>query len=85
MTSGRHNRDPFLILLPAPGRMSRPAKAAAKAPDGALSPQEERYAWEVLGVVMIGTLMSALDTSIVNVSLPAIMADFGSSTMATPP
>lgn len=28
---------------------------------------------------MIGTLMSALDASIVNVSIPAIMADFGSS------
>src|SRR4051812_3448395 len=28
---------------------------------------------------MIGTLMSAIDASIVNVSIPAIMADFGSS------
>src|SRR5665213_51797 len=28
---------------------------------------------------MVGTLMSALDSSIVNVSIPAIMADFGSS------
>src|ERR1700679_3466452 len=35
------------------------------------------YKWEVLGVVMIGTLMAALDQSIVNVSLPDIMADFG--------
>jgi MFS transporter, DHA2 family, multidrug resistance protein len=41
--------------------------------------QAERYKWQVLGVVMIGTLMSALDSSIVNVSIPAIMADFGSS------
>ncbi|MGZ3805873.1 MAG: DHA2 family efflux MFS transporter permease subunit [Pseudobdellovibrionaceae bacterium] len=39
----------------------------------------DRYKWEVLGIVMIGTLMSALDASIVNVSIPAIMADFGSS------
>jgi EmrB/QacA subfamily drug resistance transporter len=38
-----------------------------------------RYKWEVLSIVMIGTLMSALDSSIVNVSIPAIMADFGSS------
>lgn len=37
------------------------------------------YKWQVLIVVMIGTLMSALDASIVNVSIPAIMADFGSS------
>ena len=40
---------------------------------------QERYKWEVLVIVMIGTLMSALDSSIVNVSIPAIMADFGSS------
>ncbi len=44
-----------------------------------MTPEEAKYAWEVLGVVMIGTLMAALDNSIVNVSLPAIMADFGSS------
>src|SRR5471030_202819 len=43
------------------------------------SAQTERYKWQVLGIVMIGTLMSALDSSIVNVSIPAIMADFGSS------
>src|SRR3954465_3138485 len=42
-------------------------------------PKDPRYAWKVLGIVMIGTLMAALDQSIVNVSLPAIMADFGSS------
>lgn len=37
------------------------------------------YKWNVLLVVMIGTLMAALDSSIVNVSIPAIMADFGAS------
>lgn len=37
------------------------------------------YKWQLLIIVMIGTLMSALDSSIVNVSIPAIMADFGSS------
>ncbi len=36
------------------------------------------YKWEVLGVVMIGSLIAALSQSIVNVSLPDIMADFGS-------
>ncbi len=36
------------------------------------------YKWTVMTVVMIGTLMGALDNSIVNVSIPAIMADFGS-------
>ncbi len=38
-----------------------------------------RYKWEVLWVVMIGTLMAALDQSIVNISLPDIMSDFGST------
>lgn len=39
----------------------------------------DNYKWKVLVIVMIGTLMSAIDSSIVNVSIPAIMADFGSS------
>jgi EmrB/QacA subfamily drug resistance transporter len=46
------------------------AQAVADNPD---------YKWWVLGIVMIGTLMGALDSSIVNVSIPRIMADFGSS------
>ena len=37
------------------------------------------YKWIVMGIVMTGTLMAALDSSIVNVSIPAIMADFGVS------
>lgn len=41
--------------------------------------ENSKYKWQVLAIVMIGTLMSALDASIVNVSIPAIMADFGSS------
>ncbi len=40
---------------------------------------DAKYKREVLLVVMVGTLMAALDTSIVNVSIPAIMADFGAS------
>jgi MFS transporter, DHA2 family, multidrug resistance protein len=36
-----------------------------------------RYRWEVMAIVMIGTMMATLDTSIVNVSIPKIMADFG--------
>jgi MFS transporter, DHA2 family, multidrug resistance protein len=35
------------------------------------------YKWMVMGVVMIGTMMATLDSSIVNVSIPKIMADFG--------
>ncbi|HEY5038243.1 MAG TPA: MFS transporter, partial [bacterium] len=45
----------------------------------ALSRSNQTYKWEVLLVVMVGTLMAALDQSIVNVSLHDIMADFGSS------
>ena len=45
---------------------------------GAAAPSPASYKWAVLGVVMIGTLMAALDQSIVNVCLPDIMADFGS-------
>lgn len=44
-----------------------------------MSGTDDKYKWHVLQIVMIGTLMSALDASIVNVSIPAIMADFGSS------
>jgi DHA2 family multidrug resistance protein len=40
---------------------------------------QDIYKWQVLGIVMVGTLMSALDSSIVNVSIPAIMADFGAN------
>ena len=37
------------------------------------------YKWQVMIIVMIGTFMSTLDSSIVNVSLPAIMSDFSST------
>ncbi len=53
--------------------------AAKAAPAAAQSPANQTYKWEVLWVVMVGTLMAALDQSIVNVSLHDIMADFGSS------
>lgn len=37
------------------------------------------YKWIVMVIVMIGMIMSTLDSSIVNVSIPHIMADFGSN------
>ncbi|HTY13915.1 MAG TPA: DHA2 family efflux MFS transporter permease subunit [Candidatus Omnitrophota bacterium] len=37
------------------------------------------YKWIVMALVMIGMTMSTLDSSIVNVSIPSIMADFGSN------
>ncbi len=38
---------------------------------------DSRYKWAALGVVMIGTFMAVLDTSIVNVALPHMMSSFG--------
>jgi MFS transporter, DHA2 family, multidrug resistance protein len=35
------------------------------------------YKWTVMGIIMMGVLMATLDSSIVNVSIPKIMADFG--------
>lgn len=43
-----------------------------------LSPNPN-YKWVVMAIVMIGMVMSMLDSSIVNVSIPSIMADFGSN------
>lgn len=39
--------------------------------------KDEKYKWAALGVVMIGTFMAILDTSIVNVALSHMMASFG--------
>ena len=41
-----------------------------------LAPRE-RWQWGVLGVVLIGATMSALDISIVNIALPTIKREFG--------
>ena len=48
--------------------MSQPSPAA-----------NPNYKWIVMVIVMIGMIMSMLDSSIVNVSIPSIMADFGSN------
>lgn len=37
----------------------------------------QRWQWSVLGVVLIGATMSALDISIVNIALPTIKREFG--------
>lgn len=50
-----------------------------RAASGATATNPSSYPWRVLGVVMLGTVMSALDASIVNVSLPNIMASLGAS------
>ena len=45
--------------------------------DSAYHPQHHRYKWFVLGNIMLGTFMAVLDSTIVNVGLPKIMASFG--------
>jgi MFS transporter, DHA2 family, multidrug resistance protein len=35
------------------------------------------YKWSVMTIIMMGMMMATIDSSIVNVSLPKIMADFG--------
>ena len=40
-------------------------------------PSNPSYKWFVLGNVMLGTFMAVLDSTIVNVGLPKIMASFG--------
>jgi DHA2 family multidrug resistance protein len=43
------------------------------------SPEHRAYRWWILINIMIGTFMAMLDSSIVNVSMPKIMASFGAS------
>jgi DHA2 family multidrug resistance protein len=43
----------------------------------AFHPQHDRYKWFLLANIMLGTFMAVLDSTIVNVGLPKIMASFG--------
>ncbi|HET9869453.1 MAG TPA: MDR family MFS transporter [bacterium] len=52
----------------------------SRAPAAAPGRERPNYKWEVLWVVMLGTLMAALDQSIVNIALPDMMSDFGCTT-----
>lgn len=45
--------------------------------DSVWHPRNSKYKWFVLINVMIGTFMAVLDSTIVNVALPKIMASFG--------
>jgi DHA2 family multidrug resistance protein len=48
-------------------------------PAPAALPVRDSYRWQVLIVVMIATLMAGLDSSIVNIALPDMMAGFGTT------
>jgi DHA2 family multidrug resistance protein len=45
--------------------------------DSGYHPRNDRYKWFVLANIMLGTFMAVLDSTIVNVGLPKIMASFG--------
>jgi MFS transporter, DHA2 family, multidrug resistance protein len=45
--------------------------------DSGFHPQNKAYKWFVLGNIMLGTFMAVLDSTVVNVGLPKIMASFG--------
>ena len=45
--------------------------------DSVYHPQHDNYKWFVLANIMLGTFMAVLDSTIVNVGLPKIMASFG--------
>lgn len=52
-------------------------RKAIRGRDSQFHPSHNRYRWWVLANVMIGTFMAVLDSTIVNVGLPKIMASFG--------
>jgi len=45
--------------------------------DSTFHPQHPQYKWFLLANIMLGTFMAVLDSTIVNVGLPKIMASFG--------
>ena len=48
-------------------------------PDGELTEQVDRATWMVAGTVMLGSVMSIVDTTVVNVALHDLARDFGVS------
>ena len=66
----------------APSRATAAARdgRSASASDGEASPS---LRWQVLALVAVGTFMTTLDSSIVNISLPAIARGFGTPLSGT--
>jgi EmrB/QacA subfamily drug resistance transporter len=61
----------------APGARDGSDKSSANALPTQIDDGERASKWAVLGIVAIGVFMSTLDSSIVNISLPAIAHYFG--------
>jgi MFS transporter, DHA2 family, multidrug resistance protein len=56
---------------------SHKIRKAIRGRDSSFHPKHASYKWWLLANVMIGTFMAVLDSTIVNVGLPKIMASFG--------
>ncbi len=56
-----------------------PASASERAFDPAASDRIEPYVWKIAGVVILGMIMSILDTTIVNVALHTLKSDLHST------
>lgn len=52
-------------------------RSTVRGRDSAFHPRHTGYKWFLLANVMLGTFMAVLDSTIVNVGLPKIMASFG--------
>jgi hypothetical protein len=77
VTRRPHDAHPPDADAPDITRPARPAQGAQPAPPDARAPAADpRYRWVAMAIVLIGTFMVILDTSIVNVALPQIGAEF---------
>ena len=58
---------------PGPSAPEGPAHGSAEVPAA-----PDRYRWVAMGVVLVGTFMVVLDTTVVNLGLPSMVREFGS-------
>lgn len=77
MSSGRKNRLSSIVGLAASSPQS-PAPAAAAQPPAA-EERIDRETWIVAAVVMLGAIMSILDTTVINVAIDRLAIDFNAS------
>jgi EmrB/QacA subfamily drug resistance transporter len=77
MYAGRENRLSSIGRLAA--STPQPAASAAPASAPAATDQIDRETWIVAGVVMLGAVMSILDTTVINVAIDRLAIDFNAS------